>query len=160
MDENEQSEKEQLEKDQVAALAVLSNQVPALGNQMVGIVHQLSAVGGKWPAYLLVIAGVLLLLISLAMRIWFRDAAGAPYLRPAEFIALIAASVILMTTGPLFALYQSRNWRGVIEEQQAMGMEILNKQLDISNDLIMRKHKSQPRGVVIFQTKIRKPVRY
>jgi hypothetical protein len=140
------------QKDEAEPLEIFTVQFPALANQMVSIVRQFSGISTQWPTWVLIGAGGLLFIVALAMRV------RLIYLSPAEFIALITAALLLMITGALFSMYQSRNWRRLIQEQQTVGVDILNKQIDLANELILKKHRSQDREeLIIFQTKANRP---
>jgi hypothetical protein len=143
------------QKDEAEPLKIFTVQFPALANQMVNIVRQFSGIDARWPPWALIIMGGLLFFAALAMKV-FEPRLGI--LIPAEFIALIAASMALMIAGAFVNMSQSRNWRAIIHEQQTVGVEILNKQIDIANQLILKKHRTQEReDVIIFQSKANKP---
>lgn len=144
------------QKDEAEPLEIFTVQFPALANQMVNVVRQFSGIDAKWPAWTLIGVGALVFVIALTMTI-VEPRLGI--LTVAEFIALIAASTALMISGALFNMYQARNWRAIIHEQQTVGVEILNKQIDIANQLILKKHRSQEREeVIIFQSKANRPL--
>ena len=144
------------QKDEAEPLEIFTVQFPTLANQMVNIVRQFSGIDAKWPAWALIIMGGLLFFAALGMKI-LEPRLGI--LIPAEFIALITASMALMIAGAFVNMSQSRNWRAIIHEQQTVGVEILNKQIDIANQLILKKHRSQEREeVIIFQSKANRPL--
>ena len=72
---------------------------------------------------------------------------------------MIITSAALMVAGPLFNMYLSRNWRKIILDQQALGVQILHKEIDIARESLNRKNRRQWGEMIIFQTKIRKSFR-
>ncbi|HEX8137701.1 MAG TPA: hypothetical protein VF544_08935 [Pyrinomonadaceae bacterium] len=144
------------QKDEAEPLEIFTVQFPALANQMVNIVRQFSGIDARWPAWVLIGMGGLLPLVALAMK-FFEPRLGILWI--GEFIALITAGMALMIAGGIFNMYQARNWRAIIQEQQTVGVEILNKQIDIANQLILKKHRTQEREeVIIFQSRANKPL--
>jgi hypothetical protein len=153
------NEREQLVQREELPLDVIKDQYRTLNSQVVDIVERLSSVDAKWPTPLLIFAGAGLLVVSLAMRIpggVFDDVNLTTW----EFITLVAASGILVISGLLYSVNRSRNWRYVIMEQQALGMQILHKEIEIAQQAINRKHRRQWGEIIIFHTKIRKSYRH
>lgn len=150
-------ENTQLEKREPLPVDVVNNQFPALTNEIVNIVHRLSMVDPKWPTAVLIISGVALLFISLLMRV--PGGVLVINLTTTEFVAMIITAAALMIAGPLFNMYLARNWRKIILEQQALGVQILHKEIDIAREALNRQHRRQWGEIIIFHTKIRKSSR-
>jgi hypothetical protein len=152
------TEREQLVQREELPLDVIKDQYRTLNSQVVDIVERLSSVDAKWPSPILMLAGAVLLAVSVSMRIpggWL-DANLTTW----EFITMIAASGVLIISGLMYSVNRSRNWRYVIMEQQALGMQILHKEIEIAQQAINRKHRKQWGEIIIFHTKIRKSYRH
>lgn len=148
----------QVVKTEELPIDVLKNQYPAITDEIIKTVHQLSKVDPKWPTAILIMSGVALLVLALIMR-----AAGgllAVNVTSSEFITMIITSAGLMLAGPLFNMYLSRNWQRIILDQQALGVQILHKEIDIARESHNRRNRRQLGEVIIFHTKIRKSFRH
>ena len=148
------NENQQLMKTEPLPIDVLKNQYPAITDEIIKTVHQVSKVDPKWPTIVLIFTGAALLFASLLMRI--PGGAFEINLTTKEFMTLIITAAVLMLSGPLFNMYISRNWRKIIFEQQALGVQILHKEIDIAREAINRKNRRQSGAVIIFHSKIRK----
>jgi ABC-type multidrug transport system fused ATPase/permease subunit len=152
--------REQLERSEAAILQIFNNQFPVVTKQVIENLHEISKASQMWPSVLLVILGAVLLSSSMLMRAQYFLGDRVPKLEPREFIALVIAAAGLMLAGSLFSLIQARGWRKIAEMQQAVGMEILHKQIDIERDVLMGKQRQQPGGaLILFPTKIRRRFR-
>lgn len=153
------TEKELLEKNEGLPVDVIGKEFPAIADEIVKVVHQLSKVDAKWPTIVLIVSGTALLLGALLMRIpggLFRQV----NLTTTEFITMLITAASLMIAGPLFNMYLSRNWRKIILEQQALGVQILHEEIDIAREALNRKHRNRWGEIIIFQTKLRKSFRH
>lgn len=152
--------KEQSERSEEALRTVFKNQYLTLTNQVLNNLNELSKIGEKWSTKLLLIVGALLLLASLPIKLLFRieypGGFSLPYLTDMEFTTLILAATALLLVGALSSLFQAWGWRRIIQAQQAVGVEILNKQLDIEKDLLIGKNRHQPGELILFPAKIRR----
>lgn len=150
-------ENTQLEKREPLPVDVVNNQFPALSRDILNIVRELSHMETKWLPPVLVAAGAVLLLIAVAMRI---PGGLLPIsITTTEFVTLIIVSASLMLGGAMFKYYQFSSWRQIILQQQALGMQILHKEVDIAQEALNRKHRRQWGEIIIFHTKIRKSSR-
>jgi hypothetical protein len=149
---------QQVVKTEELPIDVLKNQYPAITNEIIKTVNELSKVDPKWPTAILIMSGVALLVLALLMR-----AAGgllAVNVTATEFITMVITAAVLMLAGPLFNMYLSRNWRKIILDQQALGVQILHKEIDIARESHNRRNRQQLGEVMIFHTKIRKSFRH
>jgi hypothetical protein len=159
------SDREQIMRSEEAVLHVFHNQFPALTGQIIKNLYLLSGLRERWQPILLVALGALLLLFTLLLRVgyFYRDLNGAQRvgeLQPLEFITLIVVGSVLMFSGALFGLYQSRSLRKIILAQQVLGVQILNKQIDTEREVIERQQRQQQNAqLVLLPRKIRKRLR-
>jgi hypothetical protein len=148
------NQNEQLQKREELPLDVIKDQFPALSRDLLNIVSELSKKETIWLPLALVGAGALLLIVAVCMRI---PGGFLPVdITTTEFVTMIIASASLMLGGAIFKIYQFGNWRQIITEHQALGMQVLNKEIDIAKDAINRKNRRNWGEIFIFQTKIRK----
>lgn len=152
------NDNQQLAKSEELPIDVLKDQYPAITDEIIKTVNQLSKVDAKWPTAILIMSGVVLLVISLLMR----TAGGLLNVNvtSTEFITMIITAAALMVAGPLFNMYLSRNWRKIILDQQALGVQILHKEIDIARESHNRRNRRQSGEVIFFHTKIRKSFRH
>jgi len=155
MSDTEQS----VNRSETAILEVFDNQFPTLTNQLVQNLRQLSVLGERWPALFLLLGGAALLVASLAIKIGLFGLIAMGVLWPGEFMTLILAGAGLMLAGGLFSVYQSSSLRRIIKVQQALGTELLNKQIDIGKDLVMRNQDRQWGQLILLPTKKRRRFR-
>lgn len=148
------NENQQLIKTEELPIDVIKHQYPAITDEIIKTVHQVAKVDPKWPTTVLIFTGAALLFASLLMRT-FGDQMQVS-LATREFITLTIIAAVLMLSGPLFNMYISRNWRKIIFEQQALGVQILHKEIDIARETLNRKNRRQWGAVIIFHSKIRK----
>jgi hypothetical protein len=152
--------REQSERSEEAVRTILTNQFPVLTTQVLENLYQLSRIGEKWSTKLLLIMGAVLLLASLVMKllmlIGYRDGRGVELLSGMEFSTVILASSALLVVGALLSLLQAWSWRSIVRAQQAVGIEILHKQLDIEKELLTSRNRNQPGELILLPTKIRK----
>ena len=147
--------REQSERSEEAMRMVFQNQFRVLTRQVLENLYESSKIREKLATKLLLIMGVILLASSLLMRIEYPFKIAS--LSDMEFTALIFASSGLLTLGALFSLLQAWSWRSIIRAQQVVGMEILNKQIDVDKELLTGKNRHQAGGeLILLPTKIRK----
>ena len=149
---------QQIMKTEPLPIDVLKNQYPAITDEIIKTVHQVSKVDSKWPTTVLLMTGAGLLFVTLLVRV-SGGMMEVVNLRTTEFMTLVITSAALMLSSPLFNMYLSRNWRKIIFEQQALGVQILHKEIDIAREAINRKNRKPWGEVIIFHTKIRKTSR-
>jgi hypothetical protein len=149
------NENQQLVKTEELPIDVIKNQYPAITDEILKTVHQVAKVDPKWPTTVLLITGAGLLFVSLLVRVsgGMREVVN---LTTTEFITLIITAAALMLSSPLFNMYLSRNWRKIIFEQQALGVQILHKEIDIARETLNRRNRRQGGAVIIFHSKIRR----
>ncbi len=153
------ADREQSERGETAILGVFDNQFPTLTNQIVHNLHRLMTVREKGPTRLLIISGVILLLVSIAIRVGFFGMVAMLVLSPPEFITLISAGSGLIVAGGLLSVAQAWSLRRIITVQQALGTELLNKQIDIGKDLIKSNQEQQWGQLILLPTKKHKRLR-
>ena len=146
--------REQSERSEEAMRMVFQNQFRELTRQVLENLYESSKIREKWATKLLLILGAILLVISLLMRIEYPFRVAS--LSDVEFTALIFAASGLMFTGALFSLLHTWSWRSIIRAQQVVGMEILNKQIDVDKELLTGKNRHQPGQLILLPTKIHK----
>jgi hypothetical protein len=150
--------REESEKSGDALRAVFDNQYRVLTGQVLKNLYESSKVGVSWPTKLLVFLGAILLVVSLLMKIDYPFKIAS--LSDIEFTTLIFASSGLLFTGALFSLLHAWSWRSIIRAQQVVGMEILNKQIDVEKELLTGKNRYQAGGqLILLPTKIHKRLR-
>jgi hypothetical protein len=148
--------REQSERSEMAVRTIFENQFPVLTNQLVDNLYRLSKVGEKWSTKLLLILGAILLAASVLMKLDYPYGFKIASLSPMEFTTLILAAAALLIFGALLSLFQAWSWRRIIQLQQAVGIEILKKQVDIEKDLLTGKSSRQGGELMLLPIKIRK----
>lgn len=149
-------------RNEAAILEVFDNQFPTLTSQVIDNLQRLSMVGKTWPMTLLIVAGALLLLASVVVKLmlimYYRgtEVLVESKLSPVEFTTLILSASALMVIGALFSLYQARSWRKLVLAQQVVGTEILNKQIDIAKDMVVNRQRVQGGDMILLPARIRK----
>jgi|SRR5687768_203784 len=166
---------QQTERSEAAILAVFDNQFYTLNDQIINNMRRLSSLGDKWPPVLLIASGALIIAFSVAIKIGLFghpnqqvtslpaatgvEAGGVTVnLGPGivdsmEFMTLILSGAGLMLAGALFSLYQARSLRKIIQAQHLVGTEILNRQIDIEKDLIVRDQSQQAGQLILLPGK-------
>lgn len=146
------SDTDQIVRRESAILNVFDNQFPTLTDQVINNMFRLARLEQRWPALLLIISGVLLLAITLGLKVSFIVGATTQTLRWEEFITLTLAGAGLMAVGALFHLYQIRSLRKIIQAQQLVGTEIINKQIEVEREVITRdqQHQQQMGQLIIL----------
>ncbi len=172
---------QQTEKTEAAIMAVFDNQFYKLTNQIIDNMRRLSTVGDKWPPILLVAFGALIIVVSVAIKIGVFGSPtpaatsvpvsptpevggvtvrlGSEIVDSMEFMTLVISGAGLMLAGALFSLYQARSLRKLIMAQQLVGTEILNKQIDIEKDVLVRNHAQQQGQLILLPGKKHKRFR-
>ncbi|HEX8500520.1 MAG TPA: hypothetical protein VF659_08020 [Pyrinomonadaceae bacterium] len=135
---------------ETAILNVFNNQFPTLTDQIINNLYRLSRHGDRWPAVLLVVCGALLLAVSLVLKVGYFIGRMSSTLRSEEFITLIFAGSGLLLFGALFSIYQARSLRKIIQAQQLVGTEILNKQIEVEREVITHHQKHQQMGQLLL----------
>jgi hypothetical protein len=150
--------REQSERSEEAMRAVFENQFRVLTSQVLENLRKSLNLGENWPTKLLLFAGTILLIASLAMQLLMRiDYPGGlrlPLLSPIEFTTLILAATALLLVGALLSLFHAWGWRSIIRAQQVVGMEILNKQIDVDKELLTGKNRHQAGELILLPAKI------
>ena len=148
--------REQSERSEMAVRTIFENQFPVLTNQLVDNLYRLSKVGEKWPTTLLLILGAILLAASVLMKIDYPYGFKIASLSTLEFTTLIIAAAALLIFGALLSLFQAWSWRRIILLQQAVGIELLKKQVDIDKDVLTGKSSRQGGELMLLPIKIRR----
>ena len=148
--------REQSERSEEAVRTVFKNQFPTLTNHLLTNLYEVSKISERWPTKLLLIMGALLLGASLAMKINYPYGIKLADLSAVEFTTLIFAASGLLLVGALFSLLQAWSWRRIIMKQQEVGVEILNKQVDIEKELLTGKDRHKGGELILLPAKIRK----
>jgi hypothetical protein len=148
--------KEQSERSEDAVRTGIKNQFLTLTNHLLTNLYEVSKIRERWPTKLLLIMGAILLGASLAMKINYPYGIKLAELSPMEFTTLIFAASGLLLVGGLFSLLQAWSWRRIIQKQQAVAVELLNKQVDIEKELLTGKDRHQGGELILLPAKIRK----
>lgn len=147
---------EQLVRHQPAIQEVFDRQFPNLTNQVIADIERIAKFGEKWPSRVLVLAGAALSLIAVAIKIGLIREGATHLFWYGEFITMIIAGAGLIFFGALFSLYQAWSLRKIINAQQVIGTELLNKQIDIERDLLKNKHKWQGQLILLPSKKLKR----